>query len=322
MTPTTDVQLRPFRRGDAEAVAAVWTRAAPRDPITPDRLLHLVLLDRNFDPGGFVVAEHDGRLVGAAYGVRRLIAEQGADLEPALAWMPFLFVDPDVQGHGIGRALVERTMQWARHAGATTLRFSDYTPGYVLPGLDRDRYPAADRLLASLGFRPRTEVVAMDLRMADHLLPPDLPERRTRLAEAGVTFRTPGADDLPGLVRLAGTFSPDWGRAVREALLGGLPREQVVIAADDTGDPVGWAMCGTYEGVLDRFGPFGVSPSHRGSGIGLVLLHVMLERMRALGAHGAWFLWTGPSTAAGRLYLRAGFDVTRTFTLLEADLTR
>ena len=73
-------------------------------------------------------------------------------------------------------------------------------------------------------------------------------------------------------------------------------------------------------GVDERFGPFGVLEEMRGTGLGKVLLHLVLERMRARRAHSAWFLWTGAETAAGVLYLRTGFDVTRTFTVLRAPL--
>lgn len=324
MAGSTDVHLRPFQRGDLVPLAEAWTRAAPLDPITPDRLLRLVLLDRNADPSGLTVAVLDGSVVGAASCVRRVVAEHGGDLEPGLAWLPFFFVDPRAGGRGIGRALVRRTMAWARERGAHRIRFSDYTPGYVLPGLDRHRYAAADRLLASLGFHPRTDVVAMERRLTDHRVPGHVRERQSGLAANGIHFHTPAPEDLPGLVRLAGQFSYDWARAIREAVLGDSPLERILVATrhrgDTEGEPVGWAMCGTYEGVLERFGPFGVRPEERGSGIGEVLLHLTLERMRALGAHSAWFLWTGLDTPAGRLYLRAGFEVTRTFTLLEAEL--
>ena len=83
---------------------------------------------------------------------------------------------------------------------------------------------------------------------------------------------------------------------------------------------LGWAMHGTYENVLERFGPFGVLPESRGTGLGKVLLHLTLERMRALGAHSAWFLWTEETSAAGHLYLNTGFEITRTFTIMHAPI--
>jgi GNAT superfamily N-acetyltransferase len=96
--------------------------------------------------------------------------------------------------------------------------------------------------------------------------------------------------------------------------------DRIVVARDPEGQILGWAMHGTYEGVLERFGPFGVLPTSRGTGLGKVLLHLTLERMVAAGAHSAWFLWTGEESAAGQLYLKSGFDITRRFTILRAPL--
>jgi hypothetical protein len=85
---------RGFRAGDGPELVAAWRRSAPADPITPDRFRTLVLLDPNFDPEGLRVAVDGGRVVGAAYAVRRLTPMTGADLEPEQGWIPFFFVDP------------------------------------------------------------------------------------------------------------------------------------------------------------------------------------------------------------------------------------
>src|SRR5690606_21747662 len=115
--------------------------------------------------------------------------------------------------------------------------------------------------------------------------------------------------------------NPDWARAIREAVVAGLDLERIITVRDPAGTMLGWAMCGAYENVLERFGPFGVVPESRGTGLGEVLLHLTLERMRALGAHSAWFRSTGEQSPAGHLYLETGFSITRTFTILHAPVT-
>ncbi|HEY0119573.1 MAG TPA: GNAT family N-acetyltransferase [Cellulomonas sp.] len=320
---TTDhaVTLRSFRPGDTTALADAWTRAAPADGITPRRLRDLVLLDRNFDAEGLVVAQDAGVLVGAAYAVRRRVARHGADLEPTTGWIPLFFVVPEARGRGTGRCLVTAALDWLRGHGATEAYFSCYTPSYVLPGLDSARYPQAAALLASLGFAPHERPSAMDRSLVGYEVPDDVRERAAALRAEGWAFGTPTDDDLVPLVALAGdTFSPDWARAIREGILGGLPLERILVAKDPAGRVVGWAMHGTYEAVIERFGPFGVLPAHRGTGVGKVLLHLTLERMTSLGAHSAWFLWADEGTVASRLYERTGFRATRTFDILRADL--
>jgi GNAT superfamily N-acetyltransferase len=313
--------IRTFQVGDGPALAAAWTAAAPADPITYRRFRDLFLLDRNFDPAGLHVAVLEGDIAGAAYAVRRLIAVDGDDTQPRTGWIPFFFVRPEFRGRGLGRALLTEAMDWLRGQNRSEVFFSSYTPNYFLPGLDLARYPDASRLTAALGFEPRYEAVAMDRGLVGYEVPTEVRKRVEALETDGYAFGTPTGDELTTLIAIAGAhFNPDWARAIREAVVAGMPLDRIVVAREPDGAILGWAMHGTYEGVIDRFGPFGVLPAARGTGLGKVLLHLTLERMIAAGAHGAWFLWTGAKSAAGELYLKTGFEITRTFTVLRAPL--
>ncbi|MGH8881157.1 MAG: GNAT family N-acetyltransferase, partial [Stackebrandtia sp.] len=200
--------------------------------------------------------------------------------------------------------------------------FASYTPQYILPGLDRHRYPAGAALLERHGFTTLYQAAAMDLPLVDHLVPPVVGEAVDTLRAKGVSFSSPQPDELVSLIRLAhDKFNPDWARAIREAVTAGMPLDRIIVARRDGGEVIGWGMCAAYEGVIDRFGPFGVDAQYRGLGLGKVLLHLCLERMRALGAHSAWFLWTGERTPAGHLYRKTGFTTTRTFDIMRAPLT-
>lgn len=311
-----------FRVGDGDALVELWARAAPRDALTADRLRNLVLLDANFDPAGLRLAWDGAALVGAAYAVRRQVAMVGDDLEPARGWIPFFFVDPGSRGQGIGRRVVTDAMDWLRHHGRTEVDFASYTPNYVLPGLDRAAYPAAAALLGSLGFTTLYQACAMDLGLVDYALPDETRLRLADLHAEGYTFGPPTRDELVALVALAHHhFNPDWGRVIRESVTAGLPLDRIVVAREPGGELIGWGMFAAYDGMVERFGPFGVASERRGLGLGGVLLHLCLTRMRALGAHTAWFLWTGEKSPAGQLYLKTGFTITRRFDVLRAPLT-
>ncbi|MER6025681.1 GNAT family N-acetyltransferase [Streptomyces sp. NPDC001851] len=324
-TPTTTSRAttRGFRSGDGPKLVETWRRSAPADPISPDRFRSLVLLDANFDPEGLRVAVDGDRVVGAAYAVRRLTPMTGTDLEPEQGWIPFFFVDPAARGRGLGRRLLTDALDWLQGHGRTRVDFSSYTPNYVLPGLDADTYPEAARLLASLGFRTLYEAAAMDRGLVGYRIPDEVASRLAELTACGHRFGTPLDDDLVELVALAGNhFNPDWARAIRECLAAGTPPDRIVIARDPSDRLVGWAMHGAYASADERFGPFGVREEARGTGIGKVLLHLVLERMRARGAHGAWFLWTGERSPAGHLYRNAGFTTTRVFRVLRREAAR
>lgn len=318
--PST-VTVRSFRSGDGEALAAAWTRSAPQDGITPRRLRDLILLDRNFDADGLFIAEEHDRIVGAAYAVRRRVAHDADDLEPATGWIPFFFVVPENRRAGLGRNLLTLALNWLREHGAREAIFSAYTPNYVLPGLDADRYPEASALLASLGFSRFEHPSAMDRSLIGYEMPAEVRARIDELRADGWHLGTPDDDDLVPLIRIAGeSFNSDWARAIREGIVGGMPTERILIAKNPAGDLLGWAMHGTYESVIERFGPFGVLPESRGTGLGKVLLHLTLERMTALGAHSAWFLWADEGSTASALYAKTGFAATRTFDILRAEI--
>ncbi|ADD42433.1 GNAT family N-acetyltransferase [Stackebrandtia nassauensis] len=311
-----------FQVGRTDALVDAWTRSAPGDPITTDRFRRLVLLDANFDPEGLRLAWDGDRVIGAAYAVRRRVAMVGDDLEPGRGWIPFYFVDPDRRRHGVGKRLLTEAMDWLRSCGRTEVDFSSYTPNYILPGLDADRYPAAKSLMDSLGFRTLYQASAMTLPIGEHLVPDKVRARVTELRTQGYSFSSPSPDELVPLIELANDhFNADWGRVIRETAAAGLPPDRILVARDPGGEIIGWGMCTAYEGIVDRFGPFGVVDRLRGLGLGEALLHLCLERMRALGGQNAWFLWTGEQTPAGHLYRKTGFTVTRRFHIMRAQLT-
>lgn len=317
----SQVTLRNFRPGDAVGIAAAWTKAAPGDGITETRFRNLILLDRNFDSAGLLVAEDATGIVGASYAVRRLIAHDAGDLEPGKGWIPFFFVAPEARSNGLGRRLVTTSLDWLAGKGVTEVVFSAYTPNYVVPGLDVERYPHAASLLRSLGFETLERPSAMDRSLIGYQVPADLRARIDALIADGWEFRSPTPDELVPLIELAGKeFNPDWARAIREGVLSDLPLQRIVIARDPEGQIIGWAQHGTYEAVIERFGPFGVLPTQRGLGLGRIILHLTMERMVALGAHSAWFLWADEGTPASNLYLKTGFEITRTWDILRAEL--
>ena len=314
--------VRGFIDGDLRRLAAAWTSAAPQDGITERRLRDLILLDRNFDERGLFIAERDGEVIGAAYAVRRRVAHLGADTEPSTGWIPFFFVVPGARSHGLGRDLVSRAIDWLRTEGITEVFFSCYTPNYVLPGLDAARYPEASALLASLGFELHERPSAMDRSLIGYRMPDDVRIRIETLRAEGWTLGTATDDDLVPLIRIAGdAFNSDWARAIREGVAAGtLPLERIIIAKNTSGEMFGWAQHGTSEQVIERFGPFGVLPESRGTGLGRAILHLTLERMTALGAHSAWFLWADEGSAASKLYEQTGFSISRTFDILRASI--
>ncbi len=309
-----------YRPGDEEKIVPLWVECSKEDPINANRFRNLVLLDANFDPEGLQLAWNGGELVGVVYAVRRLLPMIGDDLEPENGWIPFFFVKESHCRQGVGAALMERALSFLKAAGRKNAFFASYAPNFIVPGLDREAYPAAGPFLESQGFSVQYTASAMDLCLVGYRTPPDVAGHKERREAEGYRFRQAQTRDLYPTIQLANeTFNPDWGRAIREGVLSVLAPEQISIVEKD-GEIRGFAMFGGYEGVPDRFGPFGVHPDERGKQLGKILLCQCLEAMKAKGVHSAWFLWTGETTPAGHLYRKVGFRVTRRFDVMKKEL--
>lgn len=326
-TDQTGVRYRVFEAGDAAAIVDLVAAAMPVDAISAEWFTENVLLDPNFDAAGLVVAVVPGeerlgprRVGGFVYAVRGR-GGPGIPVDPDGGWITIGAVHPVVRRRGVGTELVTRALAFLRTAGARWVTYSGYPPAYFLPGLDADRYPDGLRLLEAHGFGSVSRPLAMDLSLATYRTPDAVLAVRAEREAEGYTFGPARPDDLPETIEFAAAeLAPDWGEAIREAVLRHGRPDRVAVVRDPAGAVTGLSAYGAYRGLLERFGPIGVAPGRRGLGLGKILTHLTLTRMRAEGAHTAWFLWSGAQSPAGRLYLDAGFVVTRTFQVLRADL--
>lgn len=315
------VEVRTYRGGDERAIVSVWNRALACDGISLEVFVRQVLCDPNFDPKGLRVAIANGRIAGFALAIRRLTPLWGAEFDQEQGWITALGVDPDVQRMGIGTRLLDEAEGFLKDAGARKVSISPYAPNYFWPGVDRDAYPVAHRLLTDRGYECAYQAVAMDKRLVRYAFPEEVRQTMHEREAEGYSFTCLTTNRVYEVVQFAAReFNPDWGRAIREAVAAGVPADQFHLAIDPGGAVAGFAMHGGYGGIAERFGPFGVAQSERGKGLGKILLHLSLEAMRQKGLHGVWFLWTGEETPAGKLYLQAGFEVTRTFDILAKSL--
>lgn len=321
-----DVAYRGFEPGDAGKLIELVASGMPADPVSLEWFTENVLLDANFDAAGLIVADGGdpawgaSGLLGFVYAVRGR-GTPGIPVDPEGGWITIGTVHPDARRQGIGGELVERAKAFLSSRGARWVNFSGYPPAYFLPGLDADVYPDGLRLLERHGFQTRSRPVAMDINLAAYATPDDVLRREAARAAEGYVVGPARADDLPEVIEFAATeMAPDWGEAVRQAVLRHARPDRVLLVRDPDGRVIGFATYGAYRGLRERFGPIGVVSQRRGLGLGKILMHASLRQMRAEGVHGAWFLWTGAEGPAARLYLEAGFTITRTFHVMLAEL--
>ncbi|MFD2044910.1 GNAT family N-acetyltransferase [Ornithinibacillus salinisoli] len=312
--------FRHYQSGDEIQIVDLWNKSLWKDPITSKRFRNLVLLDANFDPEGLRVAFDGEKLIGCVYAVRRLLPMFQTDLEPDNGWIPFFFVDENHRESNVGAQLMKDATEFLKENGRKHVFFSSYAPNYIMPGIDEEAYPEAYRFLLNQGFAKLYSPIAMDRNLVDFKLSDEIKELVEQREAEGYTFSLAEDKDLYEVIQFANIkFNPDWGRAIREGVLQGLPMERILVARQES-KVVGFCIFGGYEGVPDRFGPFGVDPEQQGKKLGKILLNLCLQQMKAESLHGAWFLWTGEKTAAGYLYKKTGFEITRTFHVMKKDI--
>lgn len=314
------VQLRTHRPGDAARLVDLVNKAMPADSITLDSFTENIFLDTNFDPEGLIVAESNGNPIGLVYAVRRR-SGLGIPVPDDGGWITLFAVDPEHRRRGIGAALISAAVDFLRRGGSAWIVVSGYPPAYFVPGVDAELYPEAIACLEKIGFEAVSTPVAMDAPLHSYVTPAEVTDLIATREREGYTFADAGPDDLAELIDHTATdLAPDWGEALRASALRHRRIDRTRIARDPGGAIVGFATYAAYSGIVDRFGPFGVLGDQRGTGLGRILLHQTMTKMRAEGCHTAWFLWTGENSPAGHLYRSAGFVTTRRFQVLKLTL--
>lgn len=312
--------IRPYRSGDESALIRVWNQSLPKDGLSEKIFINRILTDVNFDPEGLLIAEDHGQIVGGLVAIVRKTPMSGTDLEPDTGWITAFFVHPDDRHKGLGEVLMQEADQFFRKHGRSTIYFASYAPNYFVPGIDREAYPSGAGLLEKSGFKKLYQCAAMDKSLVGFEIPDDVRAVEAARQKEGYVVENLTLPYIFSVIDFnQREFDPDWTRAIRDALKNGVPMSNVLICRQ--GDRlVGFSIYGGYDGVGERFGPFGVAESLRGTGLGKVLLYRSLEQMHHDGLHGAWFLWTGEREPAGHLYRRAGFTVSRRFDVMKKVL--
>lgn len=219
-----------------------------------------------------------------------------------LAWLTAVLVAPERQRQGIGARICRHLRDGAADLPADRLR-----PGggihHFFPGPPAD-LPSARPFLASLGFPFGAEVVDVRGDISAYDMPASAGEA---LARHGLTVTPcPPAEWDNLLAFLLAEFSPNWRyRAGWFRAMGGDPADWLLLRRDK--DIVGFAQThhpgsaligpARYWDALrgpapGGFGPIGVSRTLRGHGLGLALLQITLDRLRALAVADVNADWT------------------------------
>jgi GNAT superfamily N-acetyltransferase len=293
-----------FEPAALSALLELWRQVMPRDAPDLDRFRDIALLDRAFRPEGLVMLWRGSRLIGFGYAVAA--EERG--------WLVSLGVAEDERGQGHGTRILRSCLAFLASAGCTCVELGGRGERYLLPGADPVAYPAVRRLLLANGFQPAGETSAMASSLG-----PEHSLALEKMSGSGSACRHPDQGDVPELLRVAAEFGPGWRGLIRSHLARTGDTGNLWVAYSGDGSICGFAGFELFPGCPGRFGPMGVLPAARGSGVGGQLLRLSLSSMAQRGRQSAWFLW-GPEGESGRrMYTSAGFSVNRRFEFFRRD---
>jgi mycothiol synthase len=296
----------------------LWSRALPLDTVTEDILERRVLLDENFDPATFLLARENGTLAGfviGAYAKRLHLGD--ADPQGTRSWITILAIDPDASVDTVGGTLLREVEQRFIRLGRKECWVSTYPPGYFTPGIDAAAYQPLFILLTGNGYGEQYQALSMDAQIVTFRISDTVEVRERHLKTQGIEVRPYKRSDLVRfLAFLESSMPDDWVRVERRNLAGMTegrfsPDQITVVARGE--EIIGYCQ---FEG--SHFGPFGVSEEYQRQGIGTVLLARTIERMKRMGYHDAWVMWT--DDMAAKVYAKLGFQETRRFSILRKKL--
>lgn len=315
------ITYRTVQVGDLDEISALMARSMPRDVVSSRRLAEHTVLEPNFDSRGLLVAAHpvDG-IVGFLYAT---CATHGVPALPAEGFITVGCVATAHRRSGIGSQLLRRAGENLRARGARKVTVAGYPQAYLWPGLDQQEYPGAAAFLERHGFEHTSTAAAMSLDLDSWSISDSVRSLVAAREAEGYEFGPAAPEDLPEVITFATKrLAPDWGELLRVAALRSADSvRRTLLARDPAGAVVGVATYGAYGDLIERFGPFGVEETRRGTGLGRILLNLTLMQMRSDAAHNAWFLWTGENSPAGHLYRSTGFEVGRRFAVMQKVLT-
>ena len=109
----TGFTYRTAERSDAEALVPLINRAfeVELEFFTTGRI-DLAETLKHFEKGQFLIVESDGELAGCNY----------VELRGPIGYFGLLSVEPDYQGRGLGRILIEQAEEFCREAGRSHMQ--------------------------------------------------------------------------------------------------------------------------------------------------------------------------------------------------------
>ncbi len=292
--------------GEEDEVIDAWNSSFPEDPLSPISFRIKVLFNPKFEHDLCLVAKENHKLLGFAFGQRS--GEVGS--------VDVIFVIPEARRQKVGTALVRELLLRLKAKGVRKVRLGGGMR-YFFPGVDVRNEPAI-AFFKSLGFSEvDRESVSMGMSIMNYSPPEDVMTREKELNDEGIKVVPLTSALVPAFFKFLEKEFPDWKEDARWTLERFPYDLSMFTIAVKGNEVIGYAQFAS-DGILERFGPFGVASDIRSKGIGAVIFAHTLMQMKARGVKNAWFMWGGGRNT--HFYSRYGMKELRRFANMQLAL--
>ena len=320
--------IRCYLPSDEPALHALWNTDGLRSgyaPLDITKFRRLLTEHPEFRSEFTFVLEEDGQILGFINGCA---GDHIADGSPT-GYMSCLILAQEADNEENTAALVRTLENAFRKAGRTRSTVSYFNPirlPWIIPGTvdhqhnncpgiatDLKLYP---RMLAR-GYKEAAQEMAMHKSLADYETPEWIEQRAEKMAAVGYTVARYDASRHEGLEEMVEALNNSmWSAEIPAAGKAGM--DLIVGLCGNT--------CAGFTGPVypeetgrGYFAGIAVAPQYEHHGLGKLLFYRLLQREKEVGAR-YMSLFTGVDNPARFIYLEAGFEVVRTFSVMLKEL--
>lgn len=318
-----------YQQSDCKAVVELWNQEATKylyKPLTEAEFVSTFIEHEHVDLSCLFVAKSDaGDVLGFAAGVTSTSIPLG-DVAGYITTIIMVDGSTDSQYDALLDAL-EARFKALNKKQADVLFFNPVRLIWNIPSAMEHEHNNAPgiiktmplyQLLRRRGYVDRATQCGMYLPLKQYEVPQRVIDKQTYAESLGYTIVFYDQEKHQGVNELVEALdNPGWKREIPYHANKG---DQIVIAEKD-GLVVGFAgPVIRQENGRAFFCGIGVHPEHEGHGLGSVLFYRLLEAFKL--THCEYVsLFTGETNPAINIYLKAGFTIEQTFSIMRRELT-
>lgn len=301
------MNIRNFTGKDILTLPEIWKHDQPYLVISRELFLRKIIMEDNFKPEGFFVAEEaDGTVLGFSYAVYRTVpVSPTLPIEPDSGWIAAFCVADKSNFDEVGKALLMASEAYLLAAGKHQISTAFY-PQYFAQGFVVDVRPEYEKLFLSLGYSASAVSFSLSLDLSNFSEPESVTASRKRLADDGFYIGELKPEMVYDLFNNSVLATKQSFAQQIKMRLEGFDYGKLRVA-EYNGQMLGVAPFGDPGSDAGRFGPFIVDTSFRGRGIGTVLFSDCLAEMKRRNIPRAWMQWVSDSGTAFHIYEKFGF---------------